>query len=126
MAFWKRQETYKPLEWPEVRTVGVPPMSELLSMGWQTKTVTEENPNTGAVSVREIDYRLLFHHKHRSQWFIQWGDENGPVEPMQTHTGTTEKVTPLGVVSLRSMRQPSDRYSPAPDDRVTPIDQYVG
>lgn len=126
MAFWKKQETYKPTEWGEVVTPGVPPLSELISLGWQTKTVTEENPNTGAITVREVDYRLLMHRRHRSEHYIQWSSETGPIEPLQTHTGTTQKVTPLGVIPRRSMHQASDRYSAAPDDRVTPIDQYAG
>lgn len=121
--FWRKEETYAAPVYGPIVTIGVPPISELLSMGWQEKTITETHPRTGALTVRTADYRLLCHHRHRGEWFIQWGGEHGPIEPLQHHSGQTEKVTPMGTVRTNTL--PPGR-TPAPSDRVTLLEEWNG
>lgn len=122
MSLWKRQETFAPAPL-EKRVIGVPPESELVSWGWQEKTVVDSEPRTGHTRVRTADYRLLSN-RRRTKWYIQWG-RDGFIEPMQETSGTTEKTTPLGVIPRRTS-QNSGRYRPAPDDRSIPIDEFDG
>lgn len=121
--FWRKEETYAAPAYGPIVTPGVPPLSDLLSLGWQEKTVTEEHPRTGALTVRTVDYRLLCHRRHRSQFYIQWTNENGPIEPMQQNTGGEQKVTPLGMVRTRML--PPHRL-PAPSDRRIPLEEWNG
>jgi len=118
--FWKREETYGAPIATEVRVIGVPPMSELISMGWQERTVSEENHRTGATTVRTVEYRLLRHHRHTGQVFIQYGSN---IEPLQTTSGGGNKVTPLGVMRTRMA---SGNYPPAEPDKKATIDDWAG
>lgn len=124
MSFrWKRDETFKVSEPLEVRVIGVPPESELISLGWNEKTIVDTHHRSGETTVRTAEYRLLCHQKHRSRMFIQW--RGGPIEPLVNHIGNEDKKTALGVVPRRSGYN-SGRYRPAPDDRSIPIDEFNG
>lgn len=123
MNFWKREETYGAPIATEVRVIGVPPMSELISMGWQERTVSEENHRTGATTVRTVEYRLLRHHRHTDQVFIQYGRNGSNIEPLQTTSGGGNKVTPLGVMRTRMA---SGNYPPAEPDKKATIDDWAG
>lgn len=99
-------------------------MSRLASLGWQTKQVAHEDPRTGETTVTEYPYRLLVDPHRTSEMYVQWGDENGSVEPIDKSIGTTTTRRPLGTFSAKGFN--TGRYPAAKSDKVTPLDEYNG
>lgn len=122
MSIFKRQERYAAEPWPEIRTPGVPPMSELISCGWSEKTI-QRDTRDGGIEIDTIAYRLLRHRRHTAKVYVQWTSEHGPIEPLQTYTGEGDKVVPMGRVTTNAL--PPSRL-PASDDRTVLVDDWTG
>lgn len=120
MSLWKREERFERANTGPTRVAGVPPMSELVALGWNDYTASESDPRTGATVVKTAEYRILYHHRHTARRFVQW--RNGPVEPLNATIGGENAVTPLGTIRIGRGEFNSGRHAPAEADRRTPVE----